>query len=169
MEGRQGAVTTVNGCRMHCAFFAQEHVGEYGVHWNFFASVACVALLTHVVRPPPRLLPLLAATITCVHEVREMCGHMQHVNCKENRFGFSNDLCVDVCLLAATRHGSAARISSLRRVHARLEVLAGMCFVLTPCQSQLVHMLLINGGSIQAEALVLISDLSGQEACLLLY
>jgi hypothetical protein len=44
-------------------------VGEYGVHWNFFASVAAVALLSHAVRVPPRWLPILAAAVTCVHEV----------------------------------------------------------------------------------------------------
>ncbi|KAI8470240.1 MAG: GWT1-domain-containing protein [Monoraphidium minutum] len=34
----------------------QQHVGEYGVHWNFFLTVAAVGLLTLAARVPPRLL-----------------------------------------------------------------------------------------------------------------
>jgi len=47
----------------------QEHVGEYGVHWNFFASVAVVELLAHAVRVRPSRLPLLAAAVTAGHQV----------------------------------------------------------------------------------------------------
>lgn len=32
----------------------QVHVGEYGVHWNFFFSLAVVAMLSSAVRVPAR-------------------------------------------------------------------------------------------------------------------
>ena len=36
----------------------QEHVGEYGEHWNFFFTLAAIATLTAAVRlPPAALLP----------------------------------------------------------------------------------------------------------------
>lgn len=34
-------------------FFFQEHVGEYGVHWNFFFTLAAVSILTHLTPIPP--------------------------------------------------------------------------------------------------------------------
>lgn len=46
----------------------QEHVGEYGVHWNFFASIAVVTLLAHVVRVRRAALPALAAGVTAAHQ-----------------------------------------------------------------------------------------------------
>ncbi|GIL58148.1 hypothetical protein Vafri_12991 [Volvox africanus] len=46
----------------------QEHVGEYGVHWNFFATIAVVALLGHAVALPPQLLAPVAITLTLGHQ-----------------------------------------------------------------------------------------------------
>jgi len=62
-----------------------EHVGEYGVHWNFFASVAMVALLSHAVRVPPRCLPALAAMVTCIHQVALSYGGLGAWGLKEER------------------------------------------------------------------------------------
>ena len=43
----------------------QEHVGEYGEHWNFFFTLAAVAALTAAVRlPPAALLPAGAFVLT---------------------------------------------------------------------------------------------------------
>eukprot|EP00976_Prorocentrum_cordatum_P037732 766334-Prorocentrum_minimum.AAC.1 len=50
---------------MH-VLYPQVHVGEYGAHWNFFFTLAAVALLTSALRIPARSLPpsYLSATMT---------------------------------------------------------------------------------------------------------
>lgn len=40
-------------------YFSQVHIGEYGVHWNFFFTLAGVAILTSVINVPPRYCGLL--------------------------------------------------------------------------------------------------------------
>ncbi len=48
----------------------QEHVGEYGEHWNFFFTLAAVAALTAAVRlPRAALLPAGVAVLTA-HQAR---------------------------------------------------------------------------------------------------
>ena len=44
-----------------------EHVSEYGVHWNFFLSLAAVSLLTTVVQPSPVCSVPLAGLMLAAH------------------------------------------------------------------------------------------------------
>lgn len=46
----------------------QEHVGEYGAHWNFFTTVVVVALLAAALDVPPRLLAPAALAATATHQ-----------------------------------------------------------------------------------------------------
>ena len=48
----------------------QEHVSEYGEHWNFFFTLAAVASLTAVVRLPPAALLPAGAIVLAAHQVR---------------------------------------------------------------------------------------------------
>ncbi|CAM8877052.1 unnamed protein product [Rhodiola kirilowii] len=41
----------------------QVHVGEYGVHWNFFFTLAAVAILTSFVKIPPKYCGILGSVI----------------------------------------------------------------------------------------------------------
>ncbi len=50
----------------HCR--TQAHVGEYGVHWNFFHTIALVALAAAVVSPAPGRRLHLALGLTAAHQ-----------------------------------------------------------------------------------------------------
>ena len=38
-------------------------MGEYGVHWNFFFTLAAIAILTSIINIPPKYCGLLGAVI----------------------------------------------------------------------------------------------------------
>lgn len=52
----------------------QVHVGEYGVHWNFFFTLAAVALLTSIINIHPRYCGILGLFILtgvkCLSSIR---------------------------------------------------------------------------------------------------
>jgi hypothetical protein len=47
---------------------SQEHVGEYGVHWNFFLTSACVTLLTHVIPLDQDTLAPAGVSVLILHQ-----------------------------------------------------------------------------------------------------
>lgn len=50
------------------------HVGEYGVHWNFFFTLAGVAILTSIINLPPSYCGILGWFILVVYEVILLLG-----------------------------------------------------------------------------------------------
>lgn len=52
----------------------QVHVGEYGVHWNFFFTLAAVSILTPIVNLPPQYCGILGSLILIGHQSCLMNG-----------------------------------------------------------------------------------------------
>ncbi|KAL6573746.1 hypothetical protein OROHE_002205 [Orobanche hederae] len=52
----------------------QVHVGEYGVHWNFFFTLAAVALLTSIINVNPKYCGILGSFILIVYQALLLCG-----------------------------------------------------------------------------------------------
>ncbi|KAL6512420.1 hypothetical protein OROHE_020032 [Orobanche hederae] len=46
----------------------QVHVGEYGVHWNFFFTLAAVSILTSVVNVPPKYCGILGSLVLIAYQ-----------------------------------------------------------------------------------------------------
>ncbi|EFJ32845.1 hypothetical protein SELMODRAFT_406788 [Selaginella moellendorffii] len=57
----------------------QVHVGEYGVHWNFFFTLAAVSLLTSVIRMPVSYCGYLGLGILSVHQFTLLCGLKDYI------------------------------------------------------------------------------------------
>jgi phosphatidylinositol glycan class W len=47
----------------------QVHVGEYGVHWNFFFTLAAVSILTSIVRIHPKHCGLVGLLILAGYQI----------------------------------------------------------------------------------------------------
>nr|GLL44535.1 uncharacterized protein At4g17910 isoform X2 [Ipomoea trifida] len=52
----------------------QVHVGEYGVHWNFFFTLAGVAILTSIINVPPNYCGILGLLILLGYQVLLLLG-----------------------------------------------------------------------------------------------
>lgn len=61
----------------------QIHVGEYGVHWNFFFTLAAVALLTSLVHIPPYYSGILGMFILLAYQLILLGGLNNYLNSPE--------------------------------------------------------------------------------------
>ncbi|KAK9274759.1 hypothetical protein L1049_022011 [Liquidambar formosana] len=52
----------------------QVHVGEYGVHWNFFFTLAAVSILTSIINLPPKYCGILGSLILIGYQIFLMHG-----------------------------------------------------------------------------------------------
>ncbi|XP_028092663.1 uncharacterized protein At4g17910-like isoform X1 [Camellia sinensis] len=52
----------------------QVHVGEYGVHWNFFFTLAAVSILTSIINVPPKYSGVLGSLILVGYQAGLMYG-----------------------------------------------------------------------------------------------
>jgi phosphatidylinositol glycan class W len=66
----------------------QEHVAEYGVHWNFFFTLAGVALLTSLIHVPPTYCGSLGIAILSVYQVMLSGGLNRYLLSSERGPGF---------------------------------------------------------------------------------
>lgn len=69
----------------------QQHISEYGVHWNFFITLAAVKLFGSVITeilPSPKYAHFASITIMCLHEMALQLGLSQYVisNVERNTF-----------------------------------------------------------------------------------
>ncbi|KAK4484200.1 hypothetical protein RD792_011422 [Penstemon davidsonii] len=62
----------------------QVHVGEYGVHWNFFFTLAAVAILTSIINVPPNYCGFLGSFILIGYQTLLLCGLNEYL-LSENR------------------------------------------------------------------------------------
>ncbi|XP_038680141.1 uncharacterized protein At4g17910 isoform X2 [Tripterygium wilfordii] len=52
----------------------QVHVGEYGVHWNFFFTLAAVSILTSIINVRPRYSGIFGLVILIGYQIWLICG-----------------------------------------------------------------------------------------------
>lgn len=52
----------------------QVHVGEYGVHWNFFFTLAAISILTSMINVPPQYSGILGSLVLVGYQICLMSG-----------------------------------------------------------------------------------------------
>ncbi|XP_057765862.1 uncharacterized protein At4g17910-like [Salvia miltiorrhiza] len=63
----------------------QVHVGEYGVHWNFFFTLAAVAILTLIINVHPRYCGVLGSFILIGYQALLLCGLNKYLLSEERK------------------------------------------------------------------------------------
>lgn len=95
----------------------QEHVSEYGVHWNFFVTLAALRLLRGLFRVPPRLGLASGAALAAAYETALRLGGLQEYVLRAprdsllsaNREGLCSTAGFFALHLAATQAGAFVR------------------------------------------------------------
>ncbi|XP_077243831.1 transferases, transferring acyl groups [Tasmannia lanceolata] len=52
----------------------QVHVGEYGVHWNFFFTLAAISILTSIIRIHPQYCGIIGSSLLIGYQICLLCG-----------------------------------------------------------------------------------------------
>ncbi|KAL7090951.1 hypothetical protein ACP275_12G074800 [Erythranthe tilingii] len=63
----------------------QVHVGEYGVHWNFFFTLAAVAILTFIINVHPNYCGILGSFILIGYQALLLCGLNKYIISEERK------------------------------------------------------------------------------------
>ncbi|XP_012849878.1 PREDICTED: uncharacterized protein At4g17910-like, partial [Erythranthe guttata] len=63
----------------------QVHVGEYGVHWNFFFTLAAVAILTFIINVHPNYCGILGSLILIGYQALLLCGLNKYIMSEERK------------------------------------------------------------------------------------
>ncbi|KAK6134239.1 hypothetical protein DH2020_032044 [Rehmannia glutinosa] len=63
----------------------QIHVGEYGVHWNFFFTLAAVAILTLIINVHPKYCGILGSFILIGYQALLSCGLNKYLLSEERK------------------------------------------------------------------------------------
>ncbi|XP_012833307.1 PREDICTED: uncharacterized protein At4g17910-like [Erythranthe guttata] len=63
----------------------QVHVGEYGVHWNFFFTLAAVAILTFIINVHPNYCGILGSLILIGYQALLLCGLNKFIMSEERK------------------------------------------------------------------------------------
>ncbi|EYU40819.1 hypothetical protein MIMGU_mgv1a0224402mg, partial [Erythranthe guttata] len=61
------------------------HVGEYGVHWNFFFTLAAVAILTFIINVHPNYCGILGSLILIGYQALLLCGLNKFIMSEERK------------------------------------------------------------------------------------
>lgn len=125
----------------------QQHVSEYGVHWNFFVTLAIVKIFGTLIMDlvkDPEIAKFIAISVLCCHEMMLHLGVSRYVLNEEigrsnfldaNREGVASVAGYVALYLASTYVGSVMRpsveiqpVKKFLRQTIKLSIIAGVCW-----------------------------------------